>query len=295
MKKIIPLILVLACTLFIGCASCGPDPLEAPAPEWVDSPAVTAVFSKYGLEGAFVLFDQQANRLVGHNQLRAETRFVPASTFKIPNSLFGFASGVVRDGGDILPYGGGAQPLPAWERDMGLAEAIKVSNVPVYQELARRIGLERMRAFVAALDYGNRDIGEQVDIFWLRGPLKISALEQAGFLARLALGQLPFPAEAQELTRQITLVEKGAGWELHGKTGTAAVYEPALRWWVGWVEKGGRVYSFALNLDMPASADWVEAFEKASGQPLAVAVGRECLAVLDILAGQSYFFAKPLQ
>ena len=33
---------------------------------------------------------------------------------------------------------------------MSLRDAIKASNVPVYQELARRIGLERMRANVRA-------------------------------------------------------------------------------------------------------------------------------------------------
>lgn len=33
---------------------------------------------------------------------------------------------------------------------MALREAIAVSKVPVYQELARRIGLERMGAFVSS-------------------------------------------------------------------------------------------------------------------------------------------------
>ncbi len=52
--------------------------------------------------------------------------------------------------------------MKEWEHDMGLRDAIKISNVPIYQELARRIGLERMKAGVEKLDYGNKDIGEVV-------------------------------------------------------------------------------------------------------------------------------------
>ena len=30
---------------------------------------------------------------------------------------------------------------------------------------------------------------------------------------------------------------------------------PGVGWWVGWVEKGGRTYPFALNLDIRQRAD----------------------------------------
>lgn len=50
-----------------------------------------------------------------------------------------------------------------------------------------------MRANVSRLGYGNAEIGQVVDNFWLVGPLKISAMEQTRFLLRLAQ-ELPFPA-----------------------------------------------------------------------------------------------------
>jgi beta-lactamase class D len=66
----------------------------------------------------------------------------------------------------VLPYRSDAPPFsPAWEKDLGLREAIVVSNVPIYQELARRICLERIREAVNRLDYGNRNIGDRVDTF----------------------------------------------------------------------------------------------------------------------------------
>ncbi|HSR11877.1 MAG TPA: penicillin-binding transpeptidase domain-containing protein, partial [Thermodesulfobacteriota bacterium] len=128
-------------------------------------------------------------------------------------------------------------------------------NVPIYQELARRVGLERMRESVTRLDYGNKDIGNSVDTFWLTGPLKISAVEQTRFLARLAQGKLPFPKDAQNAVREITLVEKGGSWELHGKTGWENAPGRGAGWWIGWVTRDDRVHAFALNIDIQKESD----------------------------------------
>ncbi|MNZ94972.1 Beta-lactamase OXA-10 precursor [compost metagenome] len=244
-----------------------------PAAQWKESAAVDALFAEAGLAGTFVLYDEQADTLTGHDRTRAETRYLPASTFKVANSLIGLSSGAVRSIDEVLPYGGKPQPIAAWEHDMGLREAIRISNVPIYQELARRIGLERMRGAVRQLGYGNGEIGEVVDNFWLAGPLKISAVEQATFLASLAQERLPFPRQAQRDVATIIELETGANWSLHGKTGWATRSTPAIGWWVGWVRKEGRIYSFALNIDMPREA-------LASRR---VELGRDCLKALGVL------------
>lgn len=225
--------------------------LASPVWAWQEQPAIAELFQAAGVRGTFVLLDVQDGSLRGHAQARAHTRFIPASTFKLANSLIGLEVGAVKDVEQQLPYGGQPQYLKAWERDMGLREAIKISNVPIYQELARRIGLPVMRAKVRQLDYGNAEIGTQVDNFWLVGPLQISAVEQTRFLARLAQGQLPLRATTQAQVREIARLEQGAGWTLYGKTGVAGSYDPDLGWWVGWVEQGDKLYSFALNIDMP--------------------------------------------
>jgi beta-lactamase class D len=227
----------------------------AQALDWAESPALGKLFGEAGVRGTLVVYDVAAERFIGFDRARAEARFVPASTFKVVNSLIGLASGAVKSVDEALPYGGKPQPFKSWERDMGLREAIKVSNVPIYQELARRIGGERMRAGVAALSYGNGEIGAVVDRFWLDGPLKISALEQTRFLARLARGVLPLPADVQAGVRDILLLEQGDGWALYGKTGWLMAEQPNLGWWVGWVRKGERLYCFALNIDMPLAGD----------------------------------------
>ena len=219
------------------------------------SPELDKLFSDAGVNGTFVLYDVTGKRLVFHNPPRAETRFIPASTFKIPNSLIGLETGAVTDVEELIPYGGKPQYLKVWEQDMGLRNAIKVSNVPVYQELARRIGLERMGEYLQKLDYGNKDTGSRVDMFWLEGPLKISALEQTRFLARLAQGELPLSSKTQENVRGIVQVKQGRDWILYAKTGWTTTPAPDIGWWVGWVVKNEQVFSFALNIDMPDKGD----------------------------------------
>jgi beta-lactamase class D OXA-50 len=236
-------------------------------------PELAAVFKRQGVEGTFVLLDAGTDTLFVANKTRAEQRFTPASTFKIANSLIGLDAGAVRDVEEVLPYGGKPQRIKAWEHDMGLREAIKISNVPIYQELARRIGLERMRAGVKKLGYGNMEIGDIVDQFWLQGPLAISAVEQTEFLRRLAEGTLPVKAEAIRAVNQITLLEKTETYELHAKTGWLVKDRQQIGWWVGWVEREGKTYPFALNFDMITDAD----AEKR------VPIGRECLQILGKL------------
>lgn len=223
---------------------------QASALEWLDNPAVARVFEHAGVRGTFVLHEIGSQQVQGYNRQRAETRYLPASTFKIPNTLIGLASGAVSSVDEVFRYDGQPKFLKTWEHDMGLREAIKVSNVAVYQVLARRIGLNQMRSQVAALDYGNADIGDEVDQFWLKGPLAISAVEQAQFLARLAQGQLPIAEDIQASVREISFLEVGDGWRLYGKTGWGTAIKPGIGWWVGWLEQKGKVYSFALNMPM---------------------------------------------
>jgi beta-lactamase class D len=225
---------------------------------WRDSPAVAALFEARGLAGCFVVYDVSRGTDLGHGEARARTRFVPASTFKIANSLIGLTTGAVASVDEVLPYRAtGPAFSPDWERDMGLREAIVVSNVPIYQALARRIGLERMRSQLRLLDYGNAETGELVDRFWLDGPLAISAVEQTRFLARLAQGALPAPSAAQAAVVEITRQASGPGWVLHAKTGWQGAPGPGLGWWVGWVVRGDDIHAFALNVDLggPADAD----------------------------------------
>jgi len=249
-------------------------PAAAAAEPWREEPAVAALFRQAGVEGTFVLLEERSGTLRGSNRPRAEQRFVPASSFKIANALIGLSLGAVSSVDELIPYTGDANPfMREWLEPMGLRGAMTVSNVPLYQELARRIGLPRMREAIVRLGYGNQQIGTNVTTFWLRGPLAISAVEQTRFLSRLAHRTLPFPAEAQRQVAEITQVDGGPGWSLHAKTGWQNAPGAGVGWWVGWVQRGERITPFALNLAMTGAAD----------APRREQLGRASLQALGIL------------
>ncbi|QLI81720.1 class D beta-lactamase [Chitinibacter fontanus] len=226
----------------------------AHAVELETSPAMAKAFGER--TGTFVLYDISQQRWIGHNPERAAQRFSPASTFKIPNSLIGLETGAVSSVDEVFYHHDG-QPkyLKSWEHDMGLREAIKVSNLPAYQQLARKVGAVEMQRQLSRLQYGNANIGNAVDQFWINGSLQISAIEQSQFLAKLAQGKLPFSAKGQAAVREISELERGKDWVLYGKTGWTGSKPPSIGWFVGWVEQGGKIYSFALNMDVPDAKD----------------------------------------
>lgn len=213
------------------------------------------IFNEYKTKGTFVLFDVGRNALYLVNSTRAHQPFIPASTFKIANSLIALDTGVIKDEHEVIPYGGGRVFIQSWAEDMPLGRAFAISNVPVYQELARRIGLENYRAWLDKLGYGNANPGQDVETFWLRGPLEISAIDQVKFLAKLAKRQLPISERAQSIVANISLLDTKNGKTLHGKTGWTTTPHPDIGWFVGWVQDGEDVYTFALNIDMASRED----------------------------------------
>jgi beta-lactamase class D len=132
---------------------------------------------------------------------------------------------------------------------------MKLSAVPIYQELARRIGAEKMAASVKAIDYGNGNTAGAIDRFWLDGPLKISAVEQVDFIRRLLADELPIGKETMQQVRGIIPTEPAGDAVIHFKTGWCTATEPNIGWIVGWVERGGKNLPFALNIDMKELKD----------------------------------------
>jgi beta-lactamase class D len=154
-----------------------------PARTYQGVPELAKCFQDKGVVGTFALFDVATDRMLVSDEARAKKPFTPASTFKIANSLIGLDVGAVKGVDEVLPYGGKPQRIKEWERDMGHREAIKMSNVPIYQELARRIGIDQMREGVKKLGYGNMEIGSVVDRFgWMARSLSRRSNKRSSFI-----------------------------------------------------------------------------------------------------------------
>ncbi|MFT6938341.1 MAG: beta-lactamase class D, partial [Saprospiraceae bacterium] len=144
------------------------------------------------VSGSILIYDSKNDTYYSNDFERAATEFLPASTFKVTNSIIGLETGVLKDRNHLFKWDGEPRRLKNWEADLTLAEAYKASCVPCYQEVARTIGTERMNEYLKKLDYGNMEIADSmIDIFWLEGEFKISQKQQIDFLKRFYNKELP--------------------------------------------------------------------------------------------------------
>lgn len=212
-------------------------------------------FEAHDVTGTFVLHDEVAATTSRYNEARAATPLIPASTFKVFNSMAALDAGAVRDIDEVLTWDGTVRGNAAWDQDQRMRDAFQRSTVWFYQELARRIGEPQMRALLEREGYGNADTGGGIDQFWLSGELRISADEQVDFLRRLRARQLGFSPRAMDAVTELLVMEQGAdsrgAWVLRGKTGWARPGGPQVGWLVGWLERDGRAWFYAMNIEVP--------------------------------------------
>lgn len=213
--------------------------------------------------GAFVLYDLKRDSYLRYNEARCRERLSPFSTFKIPNSLIGLDTGVIKDAEYQIkwdrqkypPHDEDTLPFKEWWQDQTLRTAIRRSVVWYYRELALRVGRERMQGYVHRLRYGNEDVSGPLDGFWLADSLKISADEQVEFLKRFYKEDLPVSKRSIKIVKEITTLEASPAYTLHGKTGGGPLAEGRfLGWFVGYLETKDDTYFFATQIEGPTYA-----------------------------------------
>lgn len=218
-------------------------------------PEISPIFTRYGIEGAIIVASLDGRVVYVHNEERAESRFLPASTFKIPNSLIALEEAVIQDEQQLIEWDGRDKGWEPWNKDQTLQTAFALSCVWCYQEFAKRIGDKRYIEYLDELDYGNGKTGKDVTTFWLEGDLAISAREQIGFLRKLYLEALPFKIDNIRLLKKTMVVEATPTYTLSAKTGWASRVKDQHGWYVGYLEAGAEVWLFANNIEIRTRDD----------------------------------------
>jgi beta-lactamase class D len=213
-----------------------------------------------GFSGGFAVYTLKTGKWYRYNPEQCKKRLSPCSTFKIPNSLIGLETGVIRDTGYIIKYDSVMHPKNAdmlkkepfkyWYQDLSLKNAFKYSCVWYYQELARRVGKNRMEKYVRSIDYGNNDLSSGIDTFWLCGSIQISINEQIEFLRKLYTNKINGISEKTiNEVKSIMLYESKPHYKLYGKTGAGdCINNMVLGWYIGFVETDSGVHLFAMNI-----------------------------------------------
>lgn len=201
-------------------------------------------YDHYQVEGSFVLYDQNAEKYILYNEAQFKEPFIPASTFKICNSLIGLETGVISNENFLIPWDS-IKRNPAWDRDHTLKSAFQASAVWYYQELARRVGGEQMKFWLDKTSYGNADTNGGIDRFWLTGGLRISPEQQIDFLKQLHDNKLPFSQRSIDMVKNIMIAENTPGYILRAKTGWSRQSGNEIGWYIGYVETKSNAYYFS--------------------------------------------------
>ncbi|MBL7724204.1 MAG: class D beta-lactamase [Chitinophagaceae bacterium] len=216
-------------------------------------------FTENKVEGCFALMDNASGKFTVHNLSRfRDSSYLPASTFKIVNSLIGLQTGKISSDSMIIKWDGVERRIADWNKDLNMYEAFRVSSVYYYQEVARRIGKDTMQLWLDSLKYGAKTDTEKVviktavDSFWLNNSLKITPDQQLGLVKRLYFDQLPFFKTYQEMVKRAMLFESNTNYRLGYKTGWGFTEKGhAIGWIVGWIEENNHPYFFVLNIESP--------------------------------------------
>lgn len=187
-----------------------------------------------------------------------DSSYLPASTFKIVNSLIGLQTGKIVNDSMVIKWDGVKRWNEDWNKDLNMYDAFRVSAVPYYQEVARRIGKDTMQMWLDSLGYGKKDRKEKVviktaiDSFWLDNSLKVTPDQQLGLVMNLYFDQLPFFKSYQETVKHAMLFEDNSNYRLSYKTGWGFNEKgDNIGWVVGWIEENNHPYFFVLNIQSP--------------------------------------------
>ena len=232
-------------SLIVLLAACSPNNVD------IDD-SLGKYFSENKVEGTFALLNNGTGKFTVYNLSRyRDSSYLPASTFKIVNSLIGLQTGKIVNDSMVIKWDS-VKRRDVWDRDLSMYQAFRVSSVPYYQEVARRIGHDTMQQWLDTLNYGTQKISGPIDSFWLNNKIKITPDEQLGLVKKLYFDQLPFYKTNQAMVKNAMLVENTTNYRLAYKTGWGSADNGnAIGWMVGWIEENNHPYFFVLNIESP--------------------------------------------
>lgn len=213
-------------------------------------------FEDCQLNGSITIYDYNAQKWIASDVEDSNVPTLPASTFKIVNTLIALEAGVIKDSDDIIRFPGNIDTVkygyrPKIYRDMSVREAFKVSAGWAYVEMAKKIGKEAYKKHLTDIGYGNLDISIDDTDFWNFGDFAISPANQIKILIGVYEETLPFKKESFRILKDMMIVEKTDSYTLRAKTGWTRYGGNDTGWWVGYVEKKDNVYFFATRLIKP--------------------------------------------
>lgn len=209
-----------------------------------------SIIDSAAVKGSILVYDLKEDTYFSNDFQWARGGHLPASTYKITNSIIALETGVVENDSTLFQWDGAPRRLKVWEQDLVFRDAFHFSCVPCYQEVARNIGSKRMNHYLKKLDYGAMQVDStNIDMFWLQGESKISQFQQVNYLKRLYQSQLSISKRTDSIIKRMMVIEDKDDYKLSGKTGWSIRNGNNNGWFVGYLEAQNNTYFFAANVE----------------------------------------------
>ncbi|WP_290580604.1 penicillin-binding transpeptidase domain-containing protein [Ketobacter sp.] len=213
---------------------------------------IAHLYQSKGITGSLLIESEEGAPRYEHNVNAAE-RFVPASTFKIPNTLIILQEGLLEGADDVITWDGVKREYDPWNQNQTLKTAFQRSCVWCYQRYALQVGDAKYRTYLAQFDYGNGLTGPDVSRFWLDGELRVSVQDQILFLRKVVNETLPIAPQHIKTLKDIMESDDRHGFKLWSKTG----WSGRDGWFVGYLVVNGHTWYFANHIEIEQPSDLV--------------------------------------
>ena len=215
-----------------------------------------------GTDGTFVLYDTVSDQYQIYNQELSTKRISPDSTFKIYSGLFALEEGIIHYDASNREWDGTTYSFDTWNKDQTLATAMQNSVNWYFQNLDIQLGYQKLYSYYKKISYGNCDLTAGINYYWAESSLKISPVEQVMLLSNLLENKWAFEEENVQAIKNSLFISDTPIGRLYGKTGTGVVNgQSSNGWFIGFLERGERVYCFATNLQNADNATGSNASE----------------------------------
>lgn len=246
--------------LFLFCLSCSETEVEdiviaAPLEKSkIVNGDFEAIIDSAGVNGSILILSD--GEYQSNDFQWAEIGRLPASTFKIPNSIIALELGIMTDDSTLIVWNGEHRSQKRWEKDLLFRDAFHTSCVPCYQDIAREIGVKRMKNQLSKLNFGEMVVDStNLDMFWLEGSSIINQYQQIEFLQNFNDQLLPISNRTYSLMSSLMIIESDDNYILRGKSGWSIENKKHNCWFVGYLKSNNRTYYFATNIEPRKDTD----------------------------------------
>jgi beta-lactamase class D len=199
-------------------------------------------FNSDDFDFSVIVYDCDDNNYFIFNDSLSKIPFSPASTFKIANAIVALENKVVTNENFELPWDSIVRSYPNWNKTQNLNSAFKNSTVWYFQEIARRIGPERMMVGLQKIKYCDSTfkINDDIDEFWLNGNLKKNLIGQIEFINQLSSKKLNLRKKTYKTLEKIMASDTISNSYIYSKTGWGIEGNEDIGWFVGYLIKNNK-------------------------------------------------------